>query len=452
VNLLKEWWQTWLQDRLLQKVIRNTGYLFSSNTINMLLSIIQSSFAAHLLGVRMLGVLGTITVFASTINRLFSFRMGELVVKYIGDDLENNQLDRAAAIFKASALIEAVSSIFAFIILVLLAPYAARYLADDPETTSWFILYGLIILGNAVTETSTGVLHLDNQFRNQAAINVTQGVLTAAIITWAFLTERGMHTVLLAYLLGKMILGMGPMILAFRSLERIFGKKWWKASFSLLPPWRELLRFGMGTNLSATINLVVRDSELLWVAYFLSPVEAGYFKIAVALNNLVLMPITPFISTTYPEINRSVVSQKWLQLRGLLRRVSIFSGGWTIAAAAGLVILGKWIIPIYAGPEYLPAYPAMLVLLLGYGMANILFWNRALLLAFNLPVFAFKAMLAAGVLKTALAFIVVPRFGYVAEAALLSAFFILSVGAIALRGLKELRQHEGTLPDEGQPA
>ena len=44
--------QAWRQDRLLGMVVRNSGHLFSGNTIGTVLSLVQSIFAAKLLGVR----------------------------------------------------------------------------------------------------------------------------------------------------------------------------------------------------------------------------------------------------------------------------------------------------------------------------------------------------------------------------------------------------------------
>ncbi len=45
------------------RVLRNTGYLFSGSTISLALSMVQSIFAARLLGVEGFGLLGMITVF-----------------------------------------------------------------------------------------------------------------------------------------------------------------------------------------------------------------------------------------------------------------------------------------------------------------------------------------------------------------------------------------------------
>jgi O-antigen/teichoic acid export membrane protein len=46
--------------------------------------------------------------------------------------------------------------------------------------------------------------------------------------------------------------------------------------------------------------------------------------------------------------------------------------------------------------------------------------------------------LIAGLLKVGLSFLLVPRYGYVMEAALLSFYYILSVGVIVWRGGREL--------------
>jgi len=87
---------------------------------------------------------------------------------------------------------------------------------------------------------------------------------------------------------------------------------------------------------------------------------------------------------------------------------------------------------------YAPAFPVLLVLLVGFGFANIFFWNRSLLLAFgkaDLPLkVGFYAMLG----KVILAFLIVPRLGYMAEAALFSAYFVVSVGLLVFYGLREI--------------
>ncbi len=91
LNTLRTWWQ----DKLLRGVLKNTSYLFSSNTISAALGMFSSIFATRLLGVDGLGLVATIQTFTSNINRLLSFRMSEVVVKYLGQTLAIDQKDAA---------------------------------------------------------------------------------------------------------------------------------------------------------------------------------------------------------------------------------------------------------------------------------------------------------------------------------------------------------------------
>jgi len=446
MNFFRVHLRDWAHDRVLRRIARNSSYLFASNAINAVMSIVT----ANLLGVEGLGLLTLVTGLVSGINRLLSFRMGDLVVRYFGEYLALDDKRRASALVKAAGLTEAVTSLVTYAALVLLAPLALRYIIKDPDAGGMLLVYGLAILGNLTTETATGVLQVTNHYRSQALINLAQAVLAAALIIYASLVGAGIWLVLWVYLLGKLIMGLGPIFLALYHLRKILGAGWWRAPLSALPPFRELARFALSTNFSGTINQIARDSETLWVGYFFTTREAGYYKIALTLINLMIMPINPFISTSYPEITRAIVTREWLRLRSLLRRVSAIAAGWTGAVAIGLLIFGipvlfqTWSIfgrsfDIY-GPEFLPAYPALLILLVGFGTANILFWNRSLLLAMDMPDYPLKVAFWCMLAKVALAFVLVPRYGYLAEAALLSAYFVVSVGLIFWRGMIELRR------------
>lgn len=446
MSLFSSMWNNLKTDKLLQKVIRNAGYLLSSNVLSMGLSIVQSIFAGRLLGVANFGVIGTITVFATTLNKIFSFRMNELVVKYFGEAVVHQEKEKAAAIVKVAGLGEITSAALSFLILVLLAPLAAERLADDSATAPLFILYGTIILANFTYETAIGIIQVQNHFRNQAVINLISSISTASIITWAFFTEKGLFEILSAYILGKFILGFGTSFLGWREMNKLLGKSWWKTNFKSLPPLKEMLDFAFSTNLSNTVIHLVRDNEALWIAWFLTPVEVGYTKTALAIINLVQVPITPFISTSYPEINHAVIKKDWKLLRRLLKRITLISGSWTGLSAIGLTLFGRWLLMFY-GSEFLPAYIPMLIFLIGLGYANILFWNRPLLLSLGLPMVPYRISLYCGIMKIGLAFFLVPKFGLKVEALLLSAFFVISITMIVLRGLKEVKKREKGLQE-----
>jgi O-antigen/teichoic acid export membrane protein len=430
-------------------IVKNSGYLFSSNSAAVVLTAVQGILAARLLGIEGFGVLAaSIIPFVSNINRLLSFRMSELVVKYVGQFLVEGRQDRAAAVVKAAALVESVTALFAFGVLFATAPLASRFIAKDPQAAPLFLLYGIIILTNGLYETSMGVLQVSRLFKRIALVNFIQNLLTASIILWAYLTQGGILEILLAYLAGKTFAGAAVVFLAHRQLLLSLGKNWLRAPLKLLPDRRELFRFAVSTNLSGTVNLIARDSETLLIAFLRSPIEAGYYRIALTLINLVMLPIEPLISTTYAEIARTVSRKEWSLTRRLLKRVSALSAVWTIGAGCFMAGLGWWIIPILYSPEYSPAYPALLILVVGYGFANIFNWSRTLMLALGMPGYPLKVSAAAALFKTGATFALVGTYGYLLQAALLSAYFLAANGLVLWRGLREIqtRSVSGAMP------
>jgi O-antigen/teichoic acid export membrane protein len=83
-----------------------------------------------------------------------------------------------------------------------------------------------------------------------------------------------------------------------------------------------------------------------------------------------------------------------------------------------------------------------MVILIGYGAANILFWNRPLLLAQGLAGDALRVSFWSMLAKVALALILLPGAGYIMEAWLLTGYFLLSVGIMVWRGLNSAAKTE----------
>lgn len=431
------------ENELIRRVVKNTGYLFSATGISAAISLLQGILAARLLGVAGFGILGAITMFVSVINKFASFRINELVVKYVGLFTENRDNERAAAVFKVAALTEVLASIFAFALIWLLAPIGSRYLVKDPGLAQWFIVYGLIVLTNLFFESSTGLLQIFNNFRSIAILNVAQSLITLAIIVFAYITEGGLFEILLAYLAGKALGGLGISIAAAIEARRQWGSDWWKVSLEPLRDyWGELVRFAGSTYISGTLSLFTKDSELLWVSFFRNPVETGYYRLALALANLVQMPVSPMPQATYPELSREVARNEWGNVRYVLRQGSILAGGYTLIATTFLVVFGRLIIQYIYKPEFLPAYPALLILLAGFLFVNTFYWNRIALLALNRPDFPAIVNLILAITKVALIFLLVPKYGYLVSAALLAGSYIIGISVTVLKVRAILRGQE----------
>lgn len=431
INTLRE-------DPLLDKVIRNSLHLFSSNGLSLVLSFLMGILSARLLGASGFGLVGLVMGYASTVNSLLSFRMSELVVRYGGEYIERNEKGKASALIKAAGLTEALVSILAFILVLLTSGLASQYISKIPQTAWMFSLFALGLLANFNYETSIGILQITDKIKFQGTVNLIQSIVGVLVIGIAFIWGGGVTIVLLAYLLGKAILGLGIFILAQIQLKLVLGSGWWRVPFKVIPSYRDLTRFAISSNVSATIIKIFRESEILWVGFFLSSAAAGYYKAAYTIIGLVSVVIDPLVATVYPELNRLIVQKAWPSLRNFLRRVTTLAFTINMAIGVGIILFGRLILTVYGGEEFVVAYPALLALFVGLAFNYTLFWNRPLLLSFGLPDFPIWVTLIAGLVKVTLAFWLVPQFGILAAGALLSYYYIASVGIMALRGMKEI--------------
>ena len=438
----------WFNDRVLIRVLRNSTYLILSNLISVFLTI----FITRKLGVYNYGVLGLITSYVTNINKLFSFRMNEVVVRYVGEAYVNQDHQKTGAMIKFAAGVEAITSLFAFLFMVCTARLGARFFLKDPELDNLILFYGVSILGGMIMETANGILRVINRYRSIALVSFFQNVIVALIVFFASRQNLGLIGILSAYLIGKIILGVVPVILCFLWLPNVIGKKWWQAPISIIDNKKSILKFTVSTNISSTINLFARDGELLWVGALLTPLQAGYYKTAMTVINMVLTPINPLIDTSYPEMNRAIIQKNWTKIRRLLRKITTISAVWTSAAFIGLLLFGRPLLfhqvslPGFSfqifKEEFLPAYDIIMILMFGYGTANILFWNRTLLLTFSEADYATTVSFYTMLAKMFMTIVFVPRGAYYIEAILLSAYLAVSVLIMTFRGLYDLKQAE----------
>ncbi len=424
------------QTSIFARVLRNSGYLFSSSFVSAALGFVQGILIVRLLGIESFGALTAVTLFASNVNRLLSFRMSEVTAKYLVEALTHNDHARAAALAKWIGLAEALTSVLAYLVLFSLS----AWFAGDAVLAGLYRFYGLFLLANLVYETSTGILQATDKFKRVAFANLLQSILTFLLIGLAFLLRWGMFEILIAYLVGKTLAALVVTFSALAELTRRLGAGWTRASFALIPDWKSIVKFAVSTNVNGTVNLFARDNIPLYIKYFVSDTALGYFRLATSLINLVMLPVEPFIWPTYAEITKTIAQKQWDATRRLLKQVSLIGGAWTLLAGAGLATLGWWFIPFAYEVAAAPVIVCVLILLIGYGVANTANWNRPLLLALGRPNDPLIVAAITGAIELILIVLLVPTGGYLVAAAIFSAYLASSILINVARGLSEINR------------
>jgi O-antigen/teichoic acid export membrane protein len=284
------------------------------------------------------------------------------------------------------------------------------------------------------------LLQIFDRYKFIAGVTVGQSILTLGLVSLAYINKGGLYEIVLAYMGGKIAGAVASAVIAVVLATQSWGLGWWRAPIGLLRDRKnELVRFAFSTNISATINLVNKDGELLWVSALTGPTGAGYYKLALSLANLIQLPISPLPQATYPELSREVAGRNWGNMRYVLRQGSLMAFAYSVAAGLFLLIFGKPLIAFFYTPEFLPSYPALLILMVGLLVANTFYWNRIALLSLGLADYPAKVNSIAAMLKIIGIFTIVPIYGYLGSSALLSGFYIFSVSLNVRKTFRELK-------------
>jgi O-antigen/teichoic acid export membrane protein len=420
-------------DPALGRLIANSTWLLGARGLTMPLAFVESVLVARALGVERFGELGVVMAAVALAHKVLSFRMNEFVVQFVSRALVQGRKDEAGAALKAALAAELATAAAAYALAWLLAPWIAGAFLDDPAAAWAIRLYGLVILGDAVLESTSGALQAFDRFNALARMAVLQRALVLGGVAAAFAAGGGLAGFLAAYVAAGALATLVQLRLTVLEAAYRIGAGWWRVPLraALAGRGREMRRFALATNLGATLSLVVKEGDLLWISWFASPLEAGWYKLATNLLKVPFAAASPMVKAVYPELARALAAGAVAEVRRLLRRATALAAAWVVPVCLALWVLAPWLVRTFFGAGYLPAVPALRLLLIGLGVSNLFFWTRPAMLALGRAGAALKITAVNAVLKVVLVLALVPAGGYLAVAAILSALYLVGV-ALAL--------------------
>lgn len=434
------------------RILKNSGWLLSAKGASMPIQVAQSVLAARLLGVAGFGTIGLIITYVEVARRIASFRMNEVVIKFLTDALVRDDRAGGAAAVKAALIAELVSAFVGFAIVWATVPVLAPLFFDGSSLNDLILVYSLSMLIDCVLESATGALQVFDRFRVQAIADVIGKAVTLSVIAVAYALDGGLLAVLVGYLVGNTVSTGMVLFGALAESRRRLGARWWRTPLSALGGrGREMRSFAITTNVGGTLSLIVKDSELLWLGYFTTPAAAGFYRLAKSWISMVVIPAAPLVKSFYPEIARTIAAGDLPRTRKLLRKGTLLAATWIVPVGLVFLAVSPWTVPWLYGDGFSPAIPTFALLLLGVGFADILFWMRPALLALGRPDVALRITILNTVLKIALTVVLVPIGGQIAMASITGGLFILGtlIGvAYAMRALHALEQARSAAPPE----
>jgi O-antigen/teichoic acid export membrane protein len=300
------------------------------------------------------------------------------------------------------------------------------------------------VIFGAVVQTVRGVLRAFEMFRMLATFDLSAAAIQFVLIVLLLWGVGGPAAVIGGQVSASVVMAFVGAAMV-RRVSQLLGPT---GDASLRGYRRSITWFLFSTNVNALLGLVTKQGDLIFLGLLRNPVDAGYYRFAKTLAAVISHVGDAVTTAVLPQLTRFWTSERGM-LGPFLRSITMLLAGMLIPASLVAIALAEPVVRLVGGGRFDPSVPAVRILIVGFAVAGILSWTRPALLAAGRPHVATFINLFVAALQVALAPVLVPRFGFIASAGILTLLYAVgtslmavTVSRMVLISATEVRAHD----------
>ena len=423
----------------------NGGVLFASNAFSTGVRLAQMILLTRYLSAEGYGVYAIIMAYVIAVNKLIDLRVSETTVKFGSAYLAKQNHTGLAAIFKLSYLLDFLTGVIAFALVIGTAPWATTIFLDDPALTPLIQLYALTLLISTVDNTSNSVLRVFDRFKWISAYGMAMSALELGVVVIAIALDTQLEGIIIAIICKD---ALSALINASLSLKTIKDKLGFSMVFQtpiryLRARSKELFSFLMHTNIMAYFRMINTRIDVLILGFFHSNEVVGIYKFARELATMVARVSDPFIGAILPDLSRLWSHHKFKAWQALIVRSSAYIGVILVLVSLAAMFFSPFIVELVAGSTFELSAPVFSICIWGFCMGGIFFWTWPAALSMQRPEIGTRVGLIVVFTQLVLAFALVPQYGAVGNAIALLGTYVVGQPLMAWMVFRSSRLQVG---------
>jgi O-antigen/teichoic acid export membrane protein len=341
----------------------------------------QIALIAHVLGLDQYGRFVVVVAFVMLVAQFFDVRVG-VAATTLGARHLHGDPRRAAGIFQLSYLIDAVTGLLGFAVVVALSFVVGPGLVGS-NGTLLIVLFATAVLASTVEDSSLAVLRLLDRYRLVATYTVGLEAARVGLVAGALLISEGLVPVILALLAQKMLVTVVQVATAATSFRAAIGRSLFRepALDAVTDTRRQMLTTVLHTNVVSYARLAQTQLPTVVLGAISGSVQAGLYRIGMAAAAAVGRLADPAYAALLPRVSRLFAAGRQSSVKSLIERASSISVPVMVVGIAVVLLLRDPILQLLGGQAATDAAPVLAAGAVAYAINGALFWNVGVLFA-----------------------------------------------------------------------
>lgn len=372
----------------------------------------------------------------SLLSLLFMFRdfgFGQAVIKFIPEFISRKTTKNIQPAVLMLFLFTFIISSLIFFITILFSDFLASHYLKFEGGLFFLILFSALFI---FTSLEASLANLFTAFQKHALYSLFQfsrQFLLAIFTLIFFFFWSGLLVPLFAYFTTSLVVLLTFLIILFYTQKEYFKRKWFVFETKL---FRKLFFFGLPIIFVSIGGYILQFTDTIMITIFKTTTEVGIYNAALPISNLLLYIGTALITVTMP-----LASELWAKkkLEAMRQGINLIYKYSFLVILPGIFIVfaySSMILDLLFGAEFVPAYLALRILVIGSLFFLIAHVNFSIFSGIGMPHVVAKMTLAGAIVNILLNLFLVPLLGFLG-AAITTAFCYMLMAVISAYHLRK---------------
>lgn len=350
-----------LADKNFSEIFTGSIWSLSARVLATGLGLVSSVIIARVYGAEVIGIVAVINSFLLLATIFTVLGTSTSILRLIPEHLAKYSPTSAFNLYRKTQHMVIGVSLISGALFYFAANLIAERVFSKPHLSFYFALAAVFVVFNSLMILNT---------------NAVRGLRLIRVFAFMQILPQGFNLILLI-LLGVILATKSvPVYSLFGSIaltgvigwiimEYAFKKR--MKSQDLVQPMsiREILSISMPMLMASTMTFIIGQTGVIMLGMFRSEAEVGYYAIAVKLATLTVFILSSINSMAAPKFSELYHSGKIDELFYVAKKSAKLIFWTTTPILVGFVILGRPALSIVFGQEFVIAYPALVLLVLG---------------------------------------------------------------------------------------